>query len=128
MHTQFTCLDLLPQSWSTVLRDSKMIISTLRLLDFILEKLIESQIAFYQTKKYHLFDPHVGENCCQIRAAQLLFYATHPLKSHIEMQHQIDYLRDRKIWVNNAIRYFSEHREANHSLTLIEFLKKHELI
>lgn len=128
MNTQFTCLDLLPQSWNTVLRDSKMVISILRLLDFILDELIQSQIAFYQTKKYHLFDPHVGENCCQIRAAQLLFYATHPLKSQIEMQHQINYLHDRKTWVNNAILYFSEHREANHSLTLIEFLKKHELI
>src|SRR3990167_65610 len=128
MHTQFTCLDLLPQSWSTVLRDSKMIISTLRLLDFILEKLIESQIAFYQDKKYHLFDPHVGENCCQIRAAQLLLYATQPLKSPVETQYYIDYLRNQKIHVNRVIQHFSQHHEANHSLTLIEFLKKHELI
>lgn len=128
MNMQFTCLDLLPQSWSTVLRDSKMIISILRLLNFILEELIQSQIAFYQNKHYHLFDPHVGENCCQIRAAQLLVYATQPLKSYVAKQYQIEYLHKRKMQLNNAIQHFSEHRETNHSLTLIEFLKKHELI
>lgn len=128
MNMQFTCLDLLPQSCSTVLRDSKMIISILNLLDFILEELIQSQITFYQEKKYHLFDPHVGENCCQIRAAQLLLYATYPLQSLMEIQNHINSLQNKKLRVNNIIQYFMEHHEPNHSLTLIEFLKKHELI
>ena len=128
MNMQFTCLDLLPQSWSTVLRDSKMIVSILNVLNFILEELIQSQTAFYQTKQYHLFDPHVGENCCQTRAAQLLVYANHPSKSYVEVQYQIDYLQNRKIQLHNAIQYFLAHHENNHSLTLIEFLKKHELI
>lgn len=128
MDMQFTCLDLLPQSCRTVLRDSKMILSILRLLDFILEELIQSQIAFYQDKTYHLFDPHVGENCCQIRAAQLLLYAAHPSRSAQESKDQIDYLHHRKVQVNNIIQYFSEYHEINHSLTLVEFLKKHGLI
>lgn len=125
---RFTCLDLLSQTSSTVIRDSKMRISLLYLLGFILENLIESQVSFFQEKQYHLFDPHVGENACQSRALQLLLYADKPEKKEVEAENYLNYLRAFNLHLQEKITFFCQNTSANHEISLIEFLKSNGLL
>ena len=125
---RFTCLDLLPQTANTVIRDSKMRASLLNLLSFILDNLIEAQRLFFQNKAYHLFDPHVGENGCQSRALQLLLSANKPNKSSIEIQSHLSGLQHYEMRLKEAISFFQTESMVNHEATLIDFLKKNELL
>ena len=120
-------LDLLPPRYHTVLRDTKIIIMLLQRLDVVLGGVIESQIAYFKDKKYHLFNPHAMEPCCEIRAVNLLLHETHPQKTPIEFHHQINYLRRMQSTIHTKISYFSTH-PYNDVLSLGEFLKQHELI
>ncbi|MCX7124571.1 MAG: ATP-binding protein, partial [Gammaproteobacteria bacterium] len=93
----------------------------------ILDNIIDSQTAFFQEKKYDLFDPHPEESCCQIRAVNLLLRETYSSKPKVEFNYQVDYLRRMKSIIADKILYFTDQKQ--HSFfTLNEFLKKHELV
>src|SRR3990167_8888195 len=93
---EMTCLDLLPPFVVNDFRDTQSILSTLQILDFILETIIQSQTAFFQSDGLHFFDPHADQDCCEIRAINLLLRKTQFFKSTVEYQYLIDYFRRMK--------------------------------
>ncbi|MDP1573803.1 MAG: hypothetical protein Q8L78_02550 [Coxiellaceae bacterium] len=125
---RFTCLDLLPQTSSTTIRDSKMRMSLLNLLSFILENLIEAQQLFFQKNAYYLFDPHVGENGCQSRALHLLLSAHKPKKNDTELKSKLSNLKNYVSHFQERILFFQTGLVLNHETSLIEFLKKNGLL
>ncbi len=64
--------DLLPYKVNCNLPDLKVKVRVLSLTCFIIEKTIDALTSFYINKNFIMFDPHVGENLCQIRACQIL--------------------------------------------------------
>lgn len=116
-HLASTGFNLLPDS----ITETSFV---LPLLNFILTEFIESQFAFFQEKKYFLFDPHPTESCCQIRSLISLLCSRESLKTPLELQYQIDYLKRMKNKVNTTTS-LSILTESN---DLTAFLKKHELI
>jgi hypothetical protein len=68
-------LDLLPYEADTKIFDAKMKAKILSLAYFTVKEVIETIQDFYINDELWQFDPHVGENLCQIRACQLIdFY------------------------------------------------------
>ena len=63
----FTSLDLLPQSKSTIINCPSRLFTILELYENLLKISIESFNAYLENQ-YHLFDAHVGDTLCQIRA------------------------------------------------------------
>jgi len=125
---EMTCLDLLPSSYLTAMADRKTILFILTVLDFILDGLIQSQSYFFKEKQYHFFNPHDHSDCCDMRAINLLLLETHSLKSDLEFNYFLDYLYNRKMHVNNKIKYFTKQKEPANPFILIDFLKNNELI
>ena len=70
---------LLPQTKDTLLHDSKMSMQIIKSYHYFLDTLIDAFVEFYIKKNFHLFDPHVGDTACQIRAYHLItiFLETH---------------------------------------------------
>ncbi len=54
-----------------LLRNRKEKLHFLRTLTTLYGIFCEALEEFYTHKNYHLFDPHVGDNLCQVRACQL---------------------------------------------------------
>lgn len=69
---QYTLLDLLPYNESTLLNEPKIKYRVLSVIGNMLHTMIESLTTFYKHNDLLFFDPHVGENLCQIRACQTL--------------------------------------------------------
>ena len=67
--------DLLPQSPDTQIPTHLKYIDVLIVIEFTITHLIQAIKAFYFQQAFHLFDPHVGETSCQIRAYQVLLLA-----------------------------------------------------
>lgn len=65
-------LDLLPYTPDVKIFDNDLKYRLLSIISFVLHELIESIEDFYFKNDWSAFDPHVGENLCQIRACQLL--------------------------------------------------------
>lgn len=61
---------------NNLLRSKDFFISHLKLAKFILNATLEAIDYFYIKKYYHLFDAHVGDAMCQIRALKLIDLAT----------------------------------------------------
>ena len=55
-----------------------MKLKILKLLNFFIEEMMEAIDLFYIQKRYDLFDPHVGDTLCQIRAYKILLLAQMP--------------------------------------------------
>ncbi len=64
--------DLTGYKSTCLLTSLKACLRHLNLLEFILKNILASLKAFYKNCEFHLFDPHVGDTMCQIRAMLLL--------------------------------------------------------
>ncbi|MBA3285403.1 MAG: hypothetical protein H0U27_10155 [Nitrosopumilus sp.] len=83
-------IDLMPYDPSVKIFDNNLKHRILLMVQVIVNELIDSIKDFYMDKNLSLFDPHVGENLCQIRACQLLdiyFEAKNQPSIAIEMKH-----------------------------------------
>jgi hypothetical protein len=78
-------LSLLPQGERTILQNQEMKIRLLRLVVFFTGEIIETIRDFYCDKNLVVFDSHVGDTLCQIRAYQTLLGCQRS-KSTIEME------------------------------------------
>ncbi|HVV69090.1 MAG TPA: hypothetical protein VHE99_08695 [Gammaproteobacteria bacterium] len=67
--------NLLPQSPDTQIPTHLKYSDVMLLIEFTVANLIRAINAFYFEHTLHLFDPHVGETSCQIRAYQVLRFA-----------------------------------------------------
>ncbi|MBA2657371.1 MAG: hypothetical protein H0U70_10405 [Tatlockia sp.] len=72
---EYSYLELLVQSDSSMVRDNKMRGYVIDFTAFILQTLLEVISLFYIDKKFELFDPHVGDTACQIRACFMVIFA-----------------------------------------------------
>ncbi len=66
---------LLWYSPQSLLRNRKEKLNLLRTLLVLYDHLLEALEQFYVHRRYHFFDPHVGDNLCQVRACQLVLLA-----------------------------------------------------
>ncbi len=120
--TIYSTVDLLSQNNSALVRNSKTAFELLKMLYNVIHLLAESLDKFYIAKQYQYFDPHVGENACQIRAYAFVILSRkkennnaiieriHFFKSHLN--------RLKKI-LTERINY------KNNSLTVVEFAEKY---
>ena len=70
---EWTFADLLPMDKEqTLLADTKQKIKVLNLLQCLYEEASHALYSFYIDKRLDLFDAHVGESSCQIRAIKLI--------------------------------------------------------
>ncbi len=76
-------IDLLPYNPDISIRDFELIIRILLFVDLLLREIDESSRSFYVERSLHYFDPHVGDNLCQIRACQIL-------ELHLETRYKPD--------------------------------------
>lgn len=126
---RFTCIDFLPQSYDVLVKDCKMKVSVLKLLDFVVRELILAIENFYIYKNYTCFDPHVGETSCQVRALQMLVVARNAEYSFSTSQQRIASLKATRQVIAGKIGDISASRHgANNSQTLLEFLKEQECL
>ncbi len=65
-------IDLLPYEQDVKILDNTLKERLLSLVSFMVKEIISSIQDFYFKKQLLSFDPHVGENLCQIRACQIL--------------------------------------------------------
>lgn len=70
MHERKYVIELLPYSKNCLLFDLSLRKRVISLLSYLLEEMLIAIDNFY-AKNFLSFDPHVGENLCQIRAVQL---------------------------------------------------------
>jgi hypothetical protein len=71
MHEKKYIIELLPYSRNCLLFDISLRKRVVSLLGYLFEEILVAIDAFH-AKKFLNFDPHVGENLCQIRAVQLM--------------------------------------------------------
>ncbi len=69
---EFSCIELMPQSSTTVIKNKIDKENVLQIIAFIIDELIELLEQFYILGNYQCFDPHVGDTACQIRAIEIL--------------------------------------------------------
>lgn len=126
--SQYSCLDLLPQSFETLLRDKKVIRSILLTLLLVIDVLIESQEAFYLDYTYTLFDPHVGENSCQIRAGILTYFAQTQLISRETVQKKMRLWSEKKVIASHLLANLDAKAPSVLPINILELLKQHKLL
>ncbi len=78
---KYSCIDLLPQSSETLVRNNNMRIQLINSLFYMTHYLIIALRNFYLERQYYQYDPHVGETSCQIRAYENLRLSRTPYKS-----------------------------------------------
>src|ERR1700722_12470103 len=61
-------LDLIPQSSETILPNLDSSIKIIELMNYSIREAKNALKIFFFDKMFNLFDPHVGEASCQIRA------------------------------------------------------------
>lgn len=83
-------LQLLPQSSKTQIPNHLKYSKVLQLVKFFTQHAVSALEAFYIKENFYEFDPHVGENACQIRAYQIALIASNINK-------EIKYIIYRKI-------------------------------
>lgn len=120
----YSCLDLIPQQAYSLVRNHKMQIQLVRLVHDLVGLLIEALELFYLKNQYDLFDPHVGETACQIRACYFLDLAS--LGDLKTINHRIEALNKIKLnllsvhqWVVNQ-----QIEIANNQLSIQDFFIK----
>lgn len=99
----FTCLDILPQSFETVLREKNQVSVIMNTLLLAIDFLIKSQKAFFIDRDYHFFDPHVGENSCQIRAALLAIIAKTYQQNSSQIQEKVKAWESKKTLIKEKL-------------------------
>ena len=62
-------IDYIPYTRKVEIRSLSVILKSLKTMLFLLKTSIDA-IQVYEKRLYHLFDPQVSENLCQIRAFQ----------------------------------------------------------
>ncbi len=72
-------INLLWCDQKNILRDRKEKVNFFRTLSVVYNVFCEALEEFYFNENYHLFDPHVGDNLCQVRACQLTLLAKKPI-------------------------------------------------
>lgn len=72
MKCHYTLLDLLPYKQDILLSEKFLVTRLVALSRYFLNEISETIYAINVTQNTSHFDPHVGENLCQIRAVQLL--------------------------------------------------------
>jgi hypothetical protein len=119
----YSIVDLLPQNNSALVRDSKMASEIFKLIYHIINLLADCLHQFYIRRNYQYFDPHVGENACQIRAYAFVILAEKKYEKDVIINriHFLNAILDKlkKILVT-PINY------KKSSCTIIELFKKHE--
>lgn len=122
----FCSSNLLPQAPETYLIEPKSKLAMLARLAFIL-KVYLLAIADYASENFSQFDPHVGENACQVRAYYLYVLRAKRYKMEQELD---DYKRiiSEKLTLINALslKLKSEHPKR-HVVQLGTFLKENAL-
>ena len=120
--TSYSIADLLPQDNLALVRDSKVAFEMLKMLYKVINLLAECLGKFYITKQYQYFDPHVGENACQIRA--YAFFILSKRKDHNAVIERIHFLN---IILEKLREILSmQFNYKNNSYTVVEFIKKYE--
>jgi len=122
---KFTCIDLLPQSVDTILKNIKMKKSILAAMHFLLQELIDALDCFYLKRAYHLFDPHVGETCCQIRALMFLLLDQERNPNMNFYVDRISELKSIQVRFSNRLDELTQgETQHNNQLNLVVFLKR----
>src|ERR1700722_7055484 len=120
---QYTCVDLIPQSYSAQVSDKKLKSKLLNLMVFILNELVEAIINLQVNKKFSCLDPHVGETSCQIRALKILLISRND-SLNLDCHKRINELNNIK---NLIILQVIEIQNSIHTekfLNIFEFFKK----
>lgn len=76
MNNHYTLLDLLPYKKDILLSEKFLVKRLIVLSQYLLDEITATIHDISVTQNTYSFDPHVGENLCQIRAVQLLDFLT----------------------------------------------------
>lgn len=119
-------MDLLPQHPHSIIVDPKTCHETLVLLHSLMVLLIDGLRKFYIEKDYSYFDPHVGENACQIRAYILMLLSK---KHNINKANERIHLLSQKInSIENLLKTKIVYQIDGKNLKIIELLHKYNLV
>lgn len=119
-------MDLLPQHPHSLIVDPKTCHEILTLLHSLMVLLIDGLRKFYIDKDYNYFDPHVGENACQIRAYILMLLSK---KHNINKTNERIHLLSQKIDnIENLLKTKAIYQIDGKNLEIIEFLHKYNLV
>jgi len=127
---QWMFSDLLPMDKEkTILCDNKQKIKLLNILKHLYQTAADALHAFYIDRRVDLFDAHVGESACQLRAVKLAYMLK---KINIKISTEVLGIYDRcnqkmKISEDLIVSYKNTHKKIDGNLPLVEFLKQYDL-
>lgn len=121
---EFSCIDLLPQASTAIVRDSHMREQTLKLMHSLTKFTIHALEKFHLHKQYEDFDPHVGETACQIRAYILLLTSKTTDLDLFHKKRQLISTINKNL--EHALTNLKNTHLPNNQLTIETFLKQNE--
>lgn len=135
MHTEIdkieiSILSLLPHSIKTQLNDQSKKLNILKLLKFLAKELNET-LSLFESKKLFIFDPHVGDTLCQIRAYKILLLFCEGLPE-IKFKPEV-FIHLIELKIREFENFIQEKkgrfcRELDKNEGIYEFLKRKDLI
>lgn len=123
-----SCLNLFPLRPCHTIRSKKTALSLLKLQGVIIEGIINSQQAFFKTQSQLFANVHKKKDCCQIKAVFLLLSETRLTKTRLELAHQAAYYANIQEKINQKIISLTENKWVDKAPSLLDFLKKNELL
>ncbi len=127
-------LDFFPKDPNSLLKNLQMKEETLSFLIRLLKIGVDALKNFDQ-KNFYLFDPHVGDTACQIRALKILF-VVNKLKS-MEIHEEIKILKECQLKVESILKDFYHLKESKNinicknlasTETISQFLREKNLL
>lgn len=117
---------LLPQKTDALLSDPQQKSQILNVLKQLHIVMVEALTAFFLEDNLHLFDPHVGETCCQVRAYYLirLFKSRHKIyQNKQECLNYITQLEAQRLWIHKQmLAEGNKQKSQRDKVTLTKFL------
>ncbi len=118
-------LSFLPQSPNAIIRDTNMCCGILKFTYHSVNFLIEALDNFYIKHNYNFFDPHVGENACQIRA--YIFLILSKKKNIHKITERINFLKKKNNQIIDAINLGINHKIKGKKSSIYNIYIKYDL-
>jgi len=111
------------QKSQAIVTDGQMTSNILKLLEFAYYHCAKA-LELYSKNQIHLFDPHVGDASCQIRAMRILELQRHPLMNTTQIAHKSSLYKEYYQKISSLIKNMHINLSINPTKhTIFEYLK-----